>query len=178
MQNFMQYNQRIIEFFKKYNLYQKELFDYLQHHTWGVCYVDPDEARLINTYFFNNKFNNKLTGFLMVIPDQTSDITMFVQVHEIAHGIMGYKYLGKKYPDDLHEVLPFMVEKLYVNEVNDDRVSDYSKYLDSKIDEDTILKYRFALAARDELLDGFDGNLDKIDKQSKLLLRKYKKEHK
>ena len=134
MQYFMKYDQKVIDFFKRYNLYNKEVFDYLQKNTWGACYADPDEARLINTYYFDNKYDGKLKGFLIIIPDQTTDIQMFIQLHEISHGIMAYKYLGKKYPDDLHEVLPFMVEKLFVDYAQNDSITNYSNYLDSKID--------------------------------------------
>ena len=115
---------------------------------------------------------------IIIIPDKTNDHTMFSQVHEIAHGIYAYKHLGKSVQSEYYEVLPLLVEKLYVEESNNEEVKSYSKYLDSMIDESDNISYKFALYARNQLLEGFNGNIDDLDNQCDLLLDSYENEHK
>ena len=168
----MKYDERIIDFFKRHNLYEEEMFDYIQKNTWGICYADKPKARRVGCYNIGDK---RLLDFLVVIPDQTTDFTMFIQVHEIAHAIYAYKHLGKRFSAPSSELLAFVMEKKYAEEIKSESVTKYSEHLDSVIDENDALEYRFALHARKEFMDSFNGDMKTFDKQSGKLLRKFQR---
>ena len=170
----MHYNDKVIDFFKRHNLYEEKMFKDLQKNSLAAYYVDPDENRKIRCQTILGK-NNKVLDYIIILPDTLNDITMLIELHEIAHGIVAYKSLGKKFKKEYSEVLSCLVEKLYVKEMNSERVTNYSKYLDSLVDESDDISYRFGLYASEELIDGFDGDINKMNKDCKKLLRKYKK---
>lgn len=173
----MKYDQRIIDFFKRHNLYDEEMFDHLQKNSLKAHYCDSNERSKIKCRTILNK-NGKVLDYLIVLPDVTDHITMLIQLHEIAHGIVAYKFLGKKYIKEYSEVLSFLVEKLYINEMNDSKVTEFSNYLDNLINEEDELSYKFGLYASEELIDDFDGDINKMNKDCKKLLRNYKKVNK
>ncbi len=171
----MRYDPRIIDFFKRHNLYDEKMFEYLQDNTWGVCYADPPKARRVGCPVI--RYKGRILGFVIIIPDVTNDFTMFIQVHEIAHGIYAYKHLGKKVEDRKLELLPFAIEKLYANEVQSEAVNNFSQRLDSMVDETSREPYRFALANRDEIVKKGISSFKEVDRTINVLSRKWCKQN-
>lgn len=173
------YRQEIIDFFKRHNLYEKKMFDYLQNHTDMIDSRDEDANDFIGFGYITDK-NNILQRFRLCIPFAIDNKTMLISVHEIVHGIVGYKYLGKKFEPSIYiETLPIFYERIYINEMNDPDLYEYGQYLDNLIGDSEIdEKYRYALFAREYLLKEYDKDFDKMENMSKKLVKKYKKENK
>ena len=170
------YSEILIDFFKRHNLYDEEMFKYLQEHTDIIDYRDEDTRVCIGCgYLINNK-NNKLERFRICIPKVVDNKTALISIHEIVHGIVGYKNLNKKFKNDIIiEALAFLYEKLFINESNDPSLVKYGLYLDSLIEDNDEEKYKYALFARDYLLMNYEKDYYKMEKLSKKLTKKYNK---
>lgn len=170
------YSKEIIDFFKRNKMYDKDMFDYLQSHTDMIDYRDEDARMFIGCAYGINKETGKLDRFSLCIPFVENSKTALIAIHEIVHGIIGYKYLNKKFKKDMSiEVLPLLFERVYINEVNDPDLTNYADYLDSIIENGNDESYKIALEARNELLDKYSNNLNRLDRLSKKLVKKYKK---
>ena len=130
----MNFNPKLIDFFKRHNLYDKEMFDYFSLNSSMIDYRYEEQRDFIGCFW---KFkNNVLVKFHLVLPYVYNDITMLISIHEIVHGILAYKTLNKKFNLDLDcESLPMLYEKIYINEVNTPEIIKYGNFLDSLISE-------------------------------------------
>lgn len=176
----MKYNQKVIDFFKRHNMYDEKVFEYLQDNTMMVDYNDPDQRMFIGFSAWIK--DGVLKRFTICIPYMQDNITMLNDIHEIAHGIYAYRKLNKKYDRNACETIPMLCEKIFVSETNDEELTKYSEYLDSLIDEDSEAKYRFALRNRDIIYNEFNDDYeiaerlcDKLAKREaiKKMLSKY-----
>lgn len=173
------YHKKLIDFFKKYNMYEKDMFDYLQRNSDIIDYRDEDTRICIGCSYALDPKTSKLQKLRICIPFPYDNKTTLIAIHEIAHGIVGYKHLNKRFKKDIRlEAIPFLCEKLYINDSNDPKLIEYGKYLDSFIEEDSDETYKFALYARDILFSEYDNDLDKTDRLCKKLAFKYKKQMK
>ena len=146
----VKYNSEIISFFKRYNLYEKNMFEYLEKHTDMIDYRMEDLRICIGCSYKINKNSNRIVGMRICIPFCYDEITTMISIHEIAHGIYGYKNLNKKYDELEIELLPMILERIYFEEKKTEKLTSYLEYLDSTIDGDSEEKYRFALMNRNE----------------------------
>ena len=147
----MVYNPKIIDFFKRHNMYDEKMFDYLQKRSVMIDDNDPDQRMFIG--FTTSRKNGVLQGFTICIPYMNSFETMLTSIHEISHGIYAYRKLNKEYNDNSSEVIAMIYEKLFVMELDSEVANKYLEYLDSLIDENSEEKYRMAIKYRDELIE-------------------------
>ena len=166
----MKYNSDVIEFFKNHNMYDKEMFDYLEQHTVMVDYNDSFQRMFIG--FTVRIKNGKLIDFTICVPYVEDNVTMLNNIHEITHGIYAYNKIGKKYNSNVSEVLPFLFEKLFVLETNDEELNKYSEYLDSLVDEDSEERYKIAMKCRDVFLREKISDYEQAEKMNQRIERK------
>ena len=169
----MRYNQGIIDFFKRHNMYDEKMFEYLQENSTMVDYKDPEQRPFIGCYYIQGK-NNILQKIVLYVPYVYDNTTALIDIHEITHGIENYYKIGKKFEKNITvEALPLLYEKLYILENPTDELIEYGRYLDEKADRHREIQYRFALKIRDELLSNYNYNMKKMEKKVKKLSRKY-----
>lgn len=170
----MVFNPKLIDFFKRHNLYDKEMFDYFSEHSTMIDYQDDEQRLFIGCLcYINNK--KKLINIHINIPYVYDDITMLISIHELVHAIMLYKYLNKKIKLDVEiEILPMLYEKIFIDEINSQQLIEYEEYLNKQIDTSKHKEYTLGLKIRDELLKSYDYNIDKLNKKVKKLVKKYK----
>lgn len=172
------YSDKILDFFKKHNLYEKEMFDYLQSHTDMIDYQIEEERDFIGCAYAINHYTKRLDRFRMGLPYVYDDITALINIHEIVHGIEGYKHLNKKFtPGMTCEALPLVYEKIYIAENPSKELIAYWNYLNSRIKEDSDIQYRFGLSVRDELFSKYVDDYKKMNKMVNKLARKYNREN-
>lgn len=170
----MNFNSNLIDFFKRHNLYNEDMFNYFSMNTTMIDYQDPDQRIFIGTFYILDK-NSKLIKIHLNIPYVYDDKTMLISIHEIVHAILLYKKIKKKVDLGLDkEALSMLYEKIYVNEINTPEIIKYSKKLDSCIEEKHE-EYVFGLNVREELLKNYNYDINSMDKIAKRLARRYKK---
>lgn len=170
----MHFNSKLIDFFKKHNLYDEKMFKYFSENCTMIDYRDDEQRVYIGTFYFIDK-NKKLLKIHLNVPYIYDDKTMLISIHEFIHAILLYKKIDHKINLGLdREALPMLYEKIYINDVNSHELISYGKYLDSLIcNEDE--QYNIGLMIRDELLSIYNYNIYSMDKKAKKLVKKYKK---
>ena len=169
----MNYHPKIIEFFKKHNMYDEEMFKYLQEHSTMIDYNDEEQRPFIGCFYILDRLG-RLQDISLFIPYVNGEETMLISIHEITHGIENYQKLGKKFIKDITiEALPLLYEKLYILENPTDKLIEYSKYLDNVINEECEKEYKFALKIREVLLSNYHYDMHKMAKLTKKLAKKY-----
>lgn len=170
----MVFNSNLIDFFKRHNLYEKEMFDYFSNNSSMIDYQDEEQRMFIGTFYGVNKKNNKLVYIHLNIPYVYDDKTMLISIHEIVHAILLYKKINKKIKLDIsYETIPMLYESIYINENNNNKLLEYRNWLDSLITPEEK-EYMFALNVRDELYRNYNYDIDKMKKLVKKLVKKYK----
>lgn len=167
----MTYNEELISFFKRHNLYDEEMFKYLQSNTTMLDYHNEEQRDFIGCFYtFLN--NNILKSIHLNIPYVYDDITMLINVHEIVHGIEMYKYLNKKAKiTNMCEVLPILYEKIYIEETNNDNLRKFQQELNKKIKPSNETYYK-AIKIIDELYLSYNYDFNEMQKISKKLIKK------
>lgn len=169
---------KFINFFKEHKLYDEEIFTYLRENSIMFDYLDTDQRPLVGTYYTFDKRQrlNKIILYVLFIKDE---ITIVTNIHEYTHGLLAYNNLNKKYTlkDDC-EILPMLMEKIYLKENPSSTLERYIQYLDTKILESKNkedYRYKIALDIQSELLEYYNANNDfeKLKTKSKKLYRKY-----
>ena len=170
----MYFNDELIGFFQRHNLYEKDMFDYFSKNSTMIDYRDEDQRMFIGTFYGINRHNNKLVYIHINVPFIYDNKTMLINIHEFVHAILLYKYINKNFKMGMdYEALPMLYEKIFINEVNSKEIIEYGKWLDSLITTKNE-EYIFGLNVRDELLENYDYNIDKMKKLVKKLAKKYK----
>ena len=170
------YYNKFINFFKKYNLYNKDLFNYIWNNSNFFNYLEEDYRPYIGIYY---KFDKKgrLMSFNLIVPFIDSNETLLINIHEYLHAIFGYYYIGKRIRiDESCEVLSLLFEKLYLSNNKDEKLQNFKIALDNMALKSNEEKYILGLKVADELFDkiGEHPNLKKLYRKSKLLIKKYK----
>ncbi len=159
------FNQRITDFFKRHNLYDEKMFEYISDHTDYIDYNDPDMRFLIGCAYQYDKRGKRLDRFRLCMPYAVDDRTTLMCIHEIVHGIDFYKHLNKKYKKKKTiEALPLLYEKIFVTENPTPELISFANYLDSRISEDKEDSYKYGISVREQLFNAYDKNYDKISK--------------
>ena len=170
----MEYHPKVINFFKKHNLYDEETINYLKENTMLIEYDYPDERAIIGCFYILDQ-NNILRKIKVNIPYSNNEKMILINIHELVHGIENYKKIGQVFQKDLTiETLPLLYEKLYILENQSKELIAYSKYLDNLIETNSEKEYKFGLSIRDELLENYSYNMQDMQKLAKKLVRKYK----
>jgi hypothetical protein len=169
------FEEEVIGFFKRHNLYEEKMFMYLKDHIDMIDYNDEDLRVLIGTAYAVNKKNRKIINMRICIPYCQDEITALICIHEIAHGIYGYKKLNKKYNPLEIELLPMILERIYIEEKQSNNLKKYADFLDSIIDEESDEKYRFGLENRGSLEERDLRNFKSIDRSTRKLARRWKR---
>ena len=168
----MNYSKDVISFFKKHHLYDEAMFEYFKKHSTMIDYNDLDARCFVGCFHIINK-DNILVGVHVNTPYVCDKKTMLITIHELIHAIMSYRNFGTKYKTSIdNEVLPLLFEKIYIEETNDPSLKEYAKKLDKIIEESNDPKYLIALKVRDELYKEYTGDIDKIAKISKKMVKK------
>lgn len=169
----MKFNSELIDFFKRHNLYEKDMFDYFSLHATMIDYKDEDQRPFVGCFYILDK-NKKLRNILLLVPYVYDDITMLVSIHEFIHAIMLYKKLNKRIKIGIDkEVLPMLYEKIYINEKNSLQIINYEESLNKRISMSSDKEYVLGLKLRDELMNYYDYDIEKLNKKVKKLVRKY-----
>ncbi len=169
------YNKKVMDFFKKHNLYDEKMFNYLYDHTDFIDYNDPDMRIFIGSAIMYDKKHKKIIRFRMCIPYVTNDKMALIAIHEIVHGIVYYKHLNKKFEVDKKiEALPLLYEKLFVTENPTPELINFANYLDSKISVENNDSYSYGMLVREQLFNSYDYNFDKMSKLNDKIGRKEK----
>ena len=169
----MVYNEKIIDFFKRHNMYDEKTFKYLQDNSTMIDYRNVEERAFIGCFYILNK-KEELERLQINIPYVYDDITALININEIVHGIENYSKLGKKFKKDLTiETLPILYEYIFITESQSSELKSYGKYLDKMIETSNELEYLFALKVRLELLNKYKYNMKKMQKLTKKLSREY-----
>ena len=169
----MKYNHRLIDFFKRHNMYDKTVFEYLQNNSTMIDYNDPDQRKFSGCFYILNK-NDILKDIKLYLPYVNNEQTMLISIHEITHGIENYMKIGKKFIKDITlEALPLLYEKLYIMENPSEELIKYGEYLDKIITEEYAKEYKFALAIREELINNYHFDMIEMSKLIKKLSKKY-----
>ena len=166
--------EQIIEFFKKYNLYEENMFKYIYSKTNYVDYYNEMENFLIGCYI--KVKSNRIIDFKLYLPYLIDKKTMLITVHELTHAIETYYQLGNKYQEsNTKEVLPIIIEHLFVLESNDHELEQFERFLDDIEPTEENIPYVLALNLKDKLLKEYQNdNISKINKKIKNYLKKYK----
>jgi len=170
----VKFHDELINFFKRHNLYDEEMFNYFSENSSMIDYRDEEQHPYIGTFYLTDK-SKKINKIHLNIPCIYDDVTMLICIHEIVHAILLYKSLNKKISLGVDcESLPMLYEKIYINEKNTSELIEHGKRLDSLINKRDE-RYVFALSIRDELIDNYDYNIDKMDVLVKKKVKRLKK---
>ena len=170
----MKYNQKVISFFKRHNIYDEEMFTYFSNNSTMIDY-DIEEFRPFVGCWPNINKENIIIGLHVNTPYVKNDETMLITIHELIHALELYNKIGKPYNKDITvESLPILYEKLYILENNNPLLTQYGNYLDSMIDSNIKNEYSFALKIREELLKNYDYDIEKMQRLTKKLSKKIK----
>ena len=173
----MRFHPKLIEFFKSHNMYEQEVFEYLQKQSTMIDYDDPEQRCFVGCFYILDK-KGKLNGLRLNLPYVNSEETMLISIHELTHGFENYQKIGKKFKKDITiEALPLLYEKIYILENPSDKLIQYSKFIDQIITEKSEKEYRFGLKIREELLKQYNNQPQKMVKMTKKLARVHRKEY-
>lgn len=174
----LNYYQKFIDFFKRHGLYNQEVFDYLRKNSIQFDYRDTDYQPLIGCFYLTK--GNKLTKINLIVPYINNDITVLINIHEYIHGIIAYKYINKRFSEDLNsETLPILYERIYLEENKDNQT--LRKHFDSINDvinesnSTDIMKYKIALSIQEKLFDYYTSkhpNIKELSSKAKKLTKK------
>ena len=53
----MKYNQGIVDFFKRHNMYEEKMFNYLEDNTTMLDYRDPEQRDFVGCFYVQNREN-------------------------------------------------------------------------------------------------------------------------
>lgn len=172
------YYNEFIDFFKKHNLYNKEMFDYINSNSTKFDYRDEEQRSFLGCYYICNK-HNILQKIKICVPFIDSPTTVLINIHEYLHAIELYNKIGKKYQsNDTKEVLPILYELLYFEENRSKELENHLIYLNSKIKTGSEESYKIALSIKNELLKYYreeNPNLTKLQRKAKKLSKKYQR---
>ena len=175
-----QYYKDFIDFFKKHNLYEEKMFDYIRRNSTLFDYRNEEQRIFIGCFYICNK-QNILQKIKLCVPIIDSQITTLINIHEYLHAIELYNKIGKKYQNsDTEEVLPMLYELLYFLDNPSKELENHLIYLNTRIKDDTKESYKIALSIEKELLKYYkekNPNLKKLQRQAKKLTKKYQRDH-
>ncbi|MBQ6285198.1 MAG: hypothetical protein IJK67_02670 [Bacilli bacterium] len=171
------FNKKIEDFFKKHNLWNKEMFSYIYSISNEVDYYDKNINFAVGCPPKVNNHTGKIEGFQLTIPYCVDGITTMIAVHEIAHAIYWYKKIGQTYDEIQEELFPMIVERLYVEENKTSTLESYEKFLDSTIDSKEDSSYSFALVNRESFMKTNLDDFKLFDKSARKLARKWRRKN-
>ena len=169
----MKLNPKLIEFFKKHNLYEFEMFSYFEKHSTMLDSDYPDEMMFRTCAHQIDARTGILKGIHLNLPYVKNEETMLDSIHELTHAIFAYPQIGKKFKKDITiETLSLLFEKLYILENPSEKLIAYYKHLNSTITENDK-EYYYGDKMSDELLNNYDYNPKHTIKNLKKLSKKY-----
>ena len=169
----MRLNPKIIDFFKKHNLYDPEMFNYFEEHSTMIDSAYKEERIATGCAYLINRNTGVLEGLHLNLPYVKDEETILDSIHELTHAIFTYPKIGKKFKRDITiETLPLLYEKLYLMEHQSKELQDYAHRLDGLIDE-TNPEYAFGLDAREKLFNEYHYNPEEMAKKVSKMGQKY-----
>ncbi len=164
---------RLIDFFKKHKLYNKEMFKYFEEHSTMIDPNYEDERMLTGCAYSIDRYTGILKDIHITLPYIIDESTLLDSVHELTHAIFSYYKIGKRFEKDITiETLPLLYERLYIMDNPSQKLEAYGKHLDSLIDE-TDPEYYFAINARETLLKSYNYNPTQMIKIVSQMGKKY-----
>lgn len=168
----MKFNPKLIDFFKRHNLYDEKMFTYFENHSTMLDSDYLDEMMFRACAHQIDTKTGILKGIHLNLPYVKDEKTMLDSIHELTHAIFAYPMIGKKFKKDIKiEALPLLYEKLYILENPSKELIAYANYLDSMITSNDPT-YQFGLKIRDELLAEYNYNPKKTAKMVDKISRK------
>lgn len=169
------YYQKFINFLKEHYLYDEKILEYWKNNRTLFDYRDEEKRDLMGCFYQYEK--EYLTKIHLIVPFIDNDKTVLINIHEYIHLLTLYNKIGKKCKiGDDKEVLPFLYERIFINENKTDELLKYYQYLNQSIIESNVNEYLIALHLSEILLEEYDNDaIHKLDKRAKKLTKKYKK---
>ena len=169
------FNKDIIDFFKRHNLYDKEMFSYIfASQSEPVDYFDSDVNFTIGCRPKLDRLG-RIEGFSLTLPYCWDDVTTLVCIHEIAHAIYFYKKHGTKYKPGEIELFPMIVERLFLEEnYIPAREDTIERITDGSVCPGNEEQQEFARDNIDKAMQGNISNFPSISRTTRRLYRKWK----
>lgn len=127
--------EKYIEFLKKCELYNKDVFDYIEYRTTYVDYRQKGSMDFVGCYPIIQ--DGIVKDIWLCVPKIVDDISVSINIHEYIHLLRVYSFLGKKFIEsENEEVMPVLYEFAFLNEVgNIDYLDKYKKAILAGDDE-------------------------------------------
>lgn len=94
------YYKKFIRFLKEHNLYDAEALEYLRNNGVFFDFLEEENRDFIGCRYILDK-NKKLQKIQICAPFIRDEKTILINIHEFTHGLMLYKYLGKKLKQEM-----------------------------------------------------------------------------
>ena len=171
------YYTKFINFFKKYELYNEEIFNYIEDRTIKFDYYDEELINIRGIYYNYNK-TNQLTNFKLYLPYINSEMTIFMNIRPYIQAIYAYTKLEKKYKANAEcELIAFYFEKKYLQDNPNQEIEKYLNNIYTTIKkQETEQKYKIALNVQPDLEKYIEKNkptFKELQKKAKKLSRNY-----
>ncbi len=167
---------KFIDFFKKYNLYNEEVFNYIKQQTI-IFSIYNEELMNVRGICYNYNKLEQLTSFTLYVPYINNEKTAFMNIRPYVQAICAYPKLGKKYKTAADiEIIAFYFERLYLQDNPNQELEEYLNKIYTRIrDEETETNYKIALNAQpmlEEYAKVTNPNFKKIQNKAKKLSKK------
>lgn len=173
------YYNEFIDFFKKHNLYDQEMFDYLNEDKIIIDYRELERRSEIRCY--HQIINNTLNKVWVCVPVICDYKTLLINIYIYMHAIQLYKQLGKKIkPQTTNQSIAMLYEKLYLEENPNTELKEYISVLDNYTKEKGTIEEKTSLEIQQDLLEYYNKkkpNFNKIQKKAKKISKKYERKN-
>jgi len=178
------YNDLII-FFKKHNLYEEKMFNYIRNNSIIFDYKDDETRKKIGCYKVVQ--NNSLSSITIVTPIIEDERTLIININIYMQAILAYQNLGYIYnPTEEQQIndsaIAMLYENIYLLENSSEVAKKYIDKLNQNIINSNDEKYKIALNIQEKLIENYlkkkNKNQNLINSSKKILKRSKQKENK
>ena len=170
------YYQKYINFLKKYNIFNKEILEYIRKNSMHFNYMEEEKREFIGCFYIQDK-NNTLQKIHICIPYIDSDLTVLINIHEYIHILSSYPYINRKFKLSKEvETLPIFYEQLYYLDNQSEYLKKEMIKLSNQILNSDQIEYKIALYCKEELLDYYSKekpHFKKLQRKAKQMSNKY-----
>lgn len=121
----------IIEFFKKMNLYDDQLFKEIKSKT-TIINGDYEEIKEFIAFYPKYK-DGKLEDYKLYLPSLTNFNSILIYIHEYGHAL---------FPEDELEIFPNLLEALFIKQyLNDASIQKYIEKIEKKLKQNIDINH-------------------------------------
>lgn len=127
---------KYIDFLKKCELYNQEVFDYIEYRTTYVDYREKGSMNFVGCYPIIE--DGIVKDIWYCVPKIVDDISISINIHEYVHLLRVYRSLGKEFIEsEYEELLPVMYEFAFLEDIGN---TEYLNKYKEDIKNDNVLK--------------------------------------